>query len=449
MSTFVQFAREALASLGARARAAFGPSATSSSTPWNSEALAPQVAPAFTDVTVGGARTIVATHEQGQFTESALLADLLLRNPDVQQALGQRCLAAIGLPFELKPATDSASAERHAAELRPMWHRLVTRAALCELYAWAVLLGFALAQIRWTWDEETQQYLAILVPWHPAYCWYDAVQGKWFASTATGTVEIIPGDGRWVLYAPRSILRPHAFGVIRCLPPAFLSAAYALRDANRFSEVHGQGVWLPSMPAGFDKTPEGAAFLSAIRNMGRSGIVPLPRGTTPEQSYDLKLIEAQGRGYEIFKYLDETAATKIRLAILGQDMTSASGTRGGSFAQSKIGNTVRQDVTEFDVETLGECLQQQHGRPVAMYLRGRADLAARPSWNATPPPDLAQLSTAQKTAADALVVWTQQLADSDEVPDAVAFARQFGVPLRERPKDDPKKPAKGDGENNA
>lgn len=445
----MQFARAGLAAIGSGVRSvvrAFGPSEPASSKPWTLEAIVPQAPPAFASMSLSHAANIVEEHELGQFTNSAMLADLLLRNPDVQQALGQRVLAAIGLPFELRPADDSASAARHQRELLPLWHRMVTRAALCEMYAWAVLLGFAIAQVKWVWDESTGQYLATLVPWHPAYCWYDTTQGKWFVSTSNGVVEVVPGDGRWVLYAPRSVLRPHAFGVIRCLPPSYLSALYSLRDANRFGEVHGQGVWLPKMPAGWNKTEDGKAFVSAVRNMGRSGIVPVPRGATEETSYDLSLLEAKGRGHEVFEYLDRTSAAKIRLAILGQDMTSQSGPRGGSFAQSKVGNSVRQDVTEFDVESMGETLQAQHGRNVAVYLRGNADLAARPSWNATPPPDLAQLAEAQKTAADGLVVWTEQLADADEVPDSVAYARAFGLPLR---KNDTKKPTKGDGANNA
>ena len=443
MSKILDTIRAAFSAVGKRARAAFKSESTSRRGPQERDALTQQSPGTMTSLTLEQARCVITNHELGQFSESALLAEHLLRDPDVLQALQQRTLAALGLPFELKEADESKPAEMCARDMKPLWNRCVRRSAIAEMLRWSVLLGFAVAQIVWTWDEETSQYLPIVEPWHPAFTWNDPATGKWWASASTGAVEIVPGDGRWILYAPHSPSRSYIYAVIRCLPEWFLSAQFGRRDSNRRSETHGQGVWVPRIPIGWDATPEGQAYVAAIRNMGRSGVVVAPRGATPETSYDLDLVESDAKGWEIFDFLIKTSASKIRLAILGQDMTSAQGPKGGSYAQSKVGNTVRQDVVEADTSGLAETLQEQHGRPWALYLRGKRSLAARPCWDATPPEDQANKATAIKTAGEGLALWTTQMATTDEVPDAEAFARSVGMPLKPRPKDQPKTPAKG------
>jgi phage gp29-like protein len=400
--------------------------------PWEEPAL-PQLPPnTLTDVTIDQAKTTLTSFENGQFTDAALLAEHVGRDADIQQALMQRVLALQGRPFSLREADESKASEMVHREMTRLWSRICPRSALSDMLRWAVLLGFAVAQIVWTWDEDEQLFLPILQPWHPAFVWYVPASDQWFAATADGVVEIVPGDGRWVLYRPHSATRSFMYGAIRALPEWFLSAQFSRRDANRFSEIHGQGVWVPKLPAGWQGTEEGKAFVAAIRNIGRMPVIPTPVGTDPGSTYSLDLLEAQSDAWKVFDFLLRLASSKIRLVILGQDMTSAEGA-SGSFAKSKVGQDVLRSLTMADAETLADDLQQQLGRPFARYLRAQPGLAPRPAWDCRAPEELQACAQAQLTAGKALQQWQLVIpATSSELVDPLSYARQFGLPLTAR-----------------
>lgn len=263
--------------------------------------------------------------------------------------------------------------------------------------------------------------------------------------TTRGVVDITPNDGRWVIYQPFSAYRSYMYGAVRCLPEWFLAAQYARRDANRFSEVHGMGVWVPMLPANWQKTEEGKAFVDSFLNIGSEPVIPAPRGATPESSYDLKLIEAQSNAWQVFEFLLKLSAQKIRLCILGQDMTSSEGT-SGSYAKSRVGYNVLMSIVASDAETLGEDLREQLLKPFAWYLTGQSDTAPKASWDYDPPEDAKAVAEALNAAADALSKWDASLQGSDEIVDKVAMARRFGVllmpaPAQQLPAPTPPEPA--------
>ncbi len=412
------------------------------SRPWEGGDDAEQFAPpVLSSVTVQLIKDGLTQHEGGQFAISAQIADHLGRDPDIQQALNQRVLAFLGRPFELKEGTESKAAEMHARETRELWSRMVPQSVISDLLRWAVMLGFAIAQVRWSWDETLALHIPRLECWHPAYVYHDPSTGKWWTATTNGQVEITPGDGRWILYAPNSSQRSYMYAAVRCLPEWFLAAQYARRDANRFSEVRGQGIWVPHLPKGWSSTAEGVAFVQAVKNMGRQPIVAAPRGDTPESSFDLELIESTSDAWSVFDFLLRTSASKIRLVILGQDMTSSEGS-SGSFAKSKVGADILAGYTRSDAHTLADCLQAQFFRPWGKYKRDDSAIACKPWWDCREPEELLATAEAQKTAAESVTAWNAATpADSSEVIDAVAYARTFGMPLMPRPAK-PKAPVK-------
>ena len=413
--------------------------------PWEQPPHGQSAAPTITGYTISGGKSAIEAHEAGQFTVSALIADHIGRDADVQQALNQRILALQGMPFELEDGDETEQSKTVAASIRLLWERMVPRRVLSDLLRWGVLLGFAIAQIRWQFDERLQHHVPTLEPWHPSNCWHDQNTGKWQVVTSRGVVEITPGDGRWIIYQPFSAYRSYMYGAVRCLPEWFLAAQYARRDANRFSEVHGMGVWVPILPANWQSTAEGRAFVDAFLTIGSEPVIPAPRGATPESSYDLKLIEAQSNAWQVFEFLLKLSAQKIRLCILGQDMTSSEGT-SGSYAKSRVGYNVLMSIVASDAETLGEDLREQLLKPFAWYLSGQTEIAPRASWDYDPPEDAKAVAEALSSAADAISKWSANLHGADEVVDTVAMARRFGVLLMPASKPASQLPATTDPE---
>lgn len=379
---------------------------------------------ALTTATLDLVRRALEAHEAGQFGESARLAEHALRDADVFGALDQRTLAALGLPFSIQPADESAAAAQLAEAATLAWEQMLPAAALADALRSVVTLGFFVGILRYEHSEVLGHDVPVLEPWAPEFVLYAPWERRWYVLANEGMFPVTPGDGRWVMWAPKSARAAHMYAVIRCIAEWVLRASNGARDASRWSETKGQGIWLAKTPAHNTDTPESRAFVQSVRNMGRSPVVNLPQGETPAQSFDLALAESQSDGWQGFEFLMNSAGRRFRLAILGQDMTSVSGADGGSYAQSKVGDGVRQDVSEFDAKGLGT-LAAQVLRPFSLVRTARTDLVPRAVWDASPPEDLGTLATAQKTGAESAQLWSGL-----GVPvDFEAEARRYGVRL--------------------
>lgn len=385
----------------------------------------PTTAP-LTRATLGIVRAALDAHEQGQFHLSARLVEHCLRDADLFGALDQRIFAALGLPFGIEPADDSVAALDLADAATLAWPQMLPAGALADALRSVVMMGFCVGILRTEFCELLGHDVPVVEPWAPENLYYAQWERRWYALAVEGTYPVTPGDGRWVLWAPKSATRAYQYGAIRCLAEWVHRGANSARDASRWSETKGQGIWLAKTPATNTDTPETRAFASGVRNMGTEAVITLPQGETPAQSFGLDLVESKSDGWQGFEFLMNAAGRRFRLAILGQDMTSVSGPEGGSYAQSKVGDGVRQDVTEFDARGLGT-LAAQVLRPFALLRAGAPKITPRAVWNAAPPEDLGTTATAQKTGAEAVQLW----ASLGVKVDAEAEARRYGVRLLE------------------
>jgi phage gp29-like protein len=376
----------------------------------------------LTGLTVVALREMLDEHSRGQFLRSGLLAEYVLRDADLSGALTQRLERLLGLEQEIEPADDSDEAKAQADELEALWSSIASRPAQREMLAYSVLLGFSLAQVVWQWDESRGELVPRLLPWPPSLCEFNEYERQWYVHTSTGPLAITPGDGQWVLYAPRAVNKPWLWGAILCVGEWYLRAQYSAGDASKHSEVHGVPVWLAKLPSGARSTPDGKAFLSSIRNMGRNAVVPLPQGMDPSTSYDLELAQAATDAFRIFEFLLRTAGGKFRLAILGQDLTSQNNLVGTN-ASSEQGNTVLDSIVAAEAATWSECLYRQVLQQWAAY-RSKPELAPRLCIDAEDEEDFGAVASALLTAGQALAAWQ---AEGFEV-DLVAFAERFGMP---------------------
>lgn len=379
---------------------------------------------ALTTATVDEVRTWINDHDDGRFEQSALLSDLTRRDADLFGALQQRLLPMGGHPLLVDPpeGDDSTHAAEGAAAIRRDFRRVVTVAAQNDLLSDAVLLGFAVAQLVWRWDEASGKLLPALLPWPAASVEYRRWERRWYVHTRDqGPVPITPGDGQWVLFAPRSVRAPHLWGVLRCTAEWYLRASYAAADASRHAEVHGIPVWKAMLPSGARQTPDGKAFARSIRTMGRNAVVPCPRGADEASSYDVELIEAKTDAYRIFEFLLTAGGGRMRLAILGQDLTSQNN-RVGTNASSETGADVTATIIQADAAALSLALTEQVARPWARYLGVPAPLVR---IDAEPEEDRKAEADAMIAAADAATRW-QALGVAVDVE---ALARRARVPI--------------------
>lgn len=403
-------------------------------TPGPGESATPSEPGALTTLTLAAARTMLEEHDRGVFLRSALVAEHVRRDPDLYAALTQRLEGLLGLEMDFEPGDDSDAAETEEEAIEDLWPTIASRAAQREMVDSAIMLGFAIGQLVWQPGDDGA-LVPRLLPWPSSCVTYDEYERCWYAETLTGREVITPGDGRWVLYAPKSVNRPWTWGVVRCVVEWFLRAQNGAGDASKHAEVHGLPVWKALIPSGSETSAAGKRFLSSIRNMGRNAVVPLPQSDTPGQSYGLELEAAQTDAYRIYEFLLRVAGGKFRLAILGQDLTSQNN-QVGTNASSETGADVLATITRADAATWGECCSHQIARPLALY-RGKPPV--RVCFDAEPDEDFGALATAIKTAGEAAQAWKTAGWDVD----LVKFAERFGVPgeLSAEPEAPPTDPA--------
>ena len=389
----------------------------------------------LTTTTVASLRAMLDEHDSGRFLRSALLADLVRREANLFAALQQRILALQACPQEIRPADDTDAALLAAAELLAHWSGVVSLATWCDLLCDMVLLGFALGQLVWRLDEDGTLW-PCLEHVHASAVEYDRTAKQWYVTTATqGRIPITPGDGQWVLFAPRSSSAPWLWGALRCVAEWYLRNGDAASDAARRAEVFGNSLWKAFLPMGARKTPEGKAFNGAFRTMGRAAVIPCPRTKEESESYDFELVEAKTDAHAIFQFLLTTGGGLIRLAILGQDLTSQNN-KVGTNASSTTGLTVTDRIVQADGRGWSECATMQIARPIANY---RGTPRSHVVVDAEPDKDWKSRADAMTSAAGAVSAWRAL----GVAVDADKLAREAGVPLLPAGKGDPPPRSKG------
>lgn len=372
------------------------------------------------EVSVQAIRNLLREHEDGIFLRSSLLADLVrARDADAFGALQQRLLITASFP-------QSIVAGGVPSELHDSWFEVCSPGTAMDLWTDGILVGFGLGQLVWDHDPENPGFLKPkLFSVHPSAVEFERWSGRWKVSTDQGWVYITPGDGQWVLYTPRSDRAPWGWGAIQSIAEWYLSSSQTASDGRRRSEVMGQGIWKANLPAGARQTPDGKAFASKLRNIGRGGVIPCPQGATPEESYDVEILEAKSDAYQIFQWLMTTGGGKIRLALLGQDLTSQNN-KVGTNASSGTGMDILHALVQADVRAWSACVDEQVLKPIATYRGGeRERLIIDTSGEGDREADAkAQIATAQ-----AVREW-QTLGVNVDVE---AMAAKAGIPRFEPP----------------
>ena len=144
--------------------------------------------------------------------------------------------------------------------------------------------------------------------------------------------------------------------------------------------------------------------------------IPAPQGATPESSYDFELIEAKADAFKIFEWLKRAGGGAIRLAILGQDLTSQNNLVGTN-ASSSTGEGVTRAVVEAQARGLSDAFTQQVAAPRARYL---GEPLTRVRIDAEPEADRKASAEASKAVAEAIAAWAAVGVTVDRLAHATA-----------------------------
>ena len=378
--------------------------------------------------TVSSIRGALSQHEQGHFDRTGLLWDAMGRDDRITPVLRHRTRGMLGMPFELPTADESAEAKEMADRWAELWPRFAPKAVLGRLLDDYIMLGVALAQISYVRVEGADGELV----WEPRlhneesqFLRYDLERRAYFYNTREeGEIEIIPGDGKWVLL--ESGERGYRNGAIRALALMWHIRDLSWFDWARYTERHGMPLLKALVPAEVQEQSR-EDFWTDIVQLGRESAVLLPQGVgSNRDDFDVQLLEAKDGNWKAFQELKADASIAIAVYLLGQNLTTE--IQAGSYAAANVHKIIRNEVLQADEGELGDDLLQQAVKPISDLLMPNGRLIApRPTWNVKPPADREKEAEVMGKAA----VAAKALTDIGIPLDVAAYAKEFGIPLED------------------
>ncbi len=368
-------------------------------------------------------RGALQDHREGLFQEAALLCDSVFADDRVQATLSSRTAGVFSCEVQ----------HRHGSRAFRKWWRKAfkkccSQSVMSEIVRWAIVMGFAIAEIRW--DRSVTPWQPYLVPWHPFFMTYRIDLREYQLSTMDGYTYATPGTGKWLVYTPHGGYRGWMQAVVRAIAEIWYIKRLAWRDWARFNERHGLPIIKAIVPAAGDPIQK-QNYVASLSGIGQQAVVGLPQNID-QTGYNLELLEARDRGWETFMRCIDRCDMSIVLPILWQNLTTE--VKEGSLAAAREHGDVRQNAIEFDNATLSECIYRDLARPAALFNFDDPDTACETTWDVTPEEDFVARSDAFVKMGQGLQYMRQA---GLSVKDVKKLATRFGLDIGDVEKADP------------
>lgn len=325
---------------------------------------------------------------RGYFWQPAKLAASMGSDAGIFTARLNRIAPMRGLPAELRAADDTVRALRILDEAQGQFGETGISIGLDTLATINKQLadhGVFFAYNRWTVRADGSRVDNELLAWPIEYVkWYPQSRAFYTLTKAGQLVEMVHGDGRWVIGQIEKI-DPWVSGSIVPASRTWADRSFALRDRSNASRSHAQAKNIGTLPEGvaiFGKnsdgtvtlTPEASAMLSLLQAMHVSD---LPYGLKPFGSeVDQKINTSQA--WQIWSEMIKTDDQDASRIYLGQDGTTTN--TGGNYIKSERLFGIRNDIVEADLMTMSEAIYSGTIVPWCALNFGDSRQAPRRVW---------------------------------------------------------------------
>lgn len=366
-------------------------------------------------------------HQNGNFSQSAMLAEAMVGDDRIQSSLNGRIKGITARHLHtVRARRDKSGKIRRAVER--MWNKVFTDEAMDQLMMWTVFLGFALCEVQWR-SERDEELGEVWVPylkiWHPMYVWYDVSQRRYVAVTQEGNVYIEEDDPHWFLFTPWGKYRGWLRGAVRSCAPPWLIRNFSRRDWARYCEVHGLPIKLIDAPAQSNALDKSRMF-SQVRNMGAQSTIMLPQQAMGQDNsgakWDVRLLEAKDESWAAFPGLIKDCDMAIQLSIRGTNLVSE--VQGGSYAAAQVHSD--EDTAYGDADCRKLCAAASRlVRLFCAYNFADADLAPGLRLEAPDKQDKTMLAQSQLNAINVVNTCLER-----GIPiDIAAYFERYDIPL--------------------
>lgn len=370
----------------------------------------------FYDWTPSALRSAERAAEQGNLHYAASICDWLLGDDRVAGTLSARTDSLMGLEpsFEAGVGRRAKQAMK-ALEAGEDWWEAYPESEITQLLQWGILLGVAPSRHQWiARADHGGRVLPMPRFWHPQTLRWDWQQRRWTVRDERSVeLEVVAGDGEWILHTPFGSDRPWAYGLWRSLSRWALLKQFAMSDWARHSEKGSLLVATSPEGATQQQRKELAQDLAAA---GEDPVVALGNG------FDLKLIEVTADTQAIYEAQIKMADLAIAIRVRGANLSTEvkEGSRAAAQAQAKTGDNAK---LRFDAASISTTLHDQSLVWWAEFNFGDRKLAPWPVYPVEPEEDKKERAEMVETLGKGLETFDKLGFEIDEK----ALVEEFGL----------------------
>lgn len=224
----------------------------------------------------------------------------------------------------------------------------------------AIGKGISVMEIEWGVDTDGSNIIKDIQYVHPKKLIWNSQTDEMMICTSEFPSGVQIPENKFVVHKYKA-KSGHASrgGILRVVAWMYLFKNYDVKDWVSFCEVFGMPLRLGKYSAASSKDDK-RALMEAIYTLGTDAAGIIPDSTV------IEFIESnKTSSVEIYELLARYCDEQISKAVLGQTLSSDSG--GGSYAQGKVHNEVRHDLTQADAKSLAVTVRRDIIRPLVVY----------------------------------------------------------------------------------
>lgn len=361
-----------------------------------------------------------AAADAGNLQPASQLYRAMRRDGVLQGLLSARSAGLVRLPKKFYGDPDICQALRASNGSRPVFEEMVPPSEAGAVVSDGVALAISVSELV---PVEGRNY-PVLVRLEPEYLQYRWNENRWYFLSIAGALPITPGDGRWVLHMPGPRMSPWHFGLWPALGRSFINKEHAMMQRSNYSSKLANPARAAVAPQGATESQR-IGFIKKLIAWGTNTTFELPVG------WDVKLIESNGRGIDVFQKEIDTSDNEFMVAITGQQVTT---TGGAGFSNAEFPNRIREDLIEADgdawaytcnTQILPQYIANNFGGPAAI-----TDRATAVKWETGKPKELEEQSKTLLQTAQAIAALVTTLQATGREVDIDALCERFGIPLQ-------------------